>query len=110
MSSSPVKLADMLRVSLDLSLSFFRKLTGEHGLQAGRFGVGNFFQARKVVQVVRIGMNERADDAERLQIFLREDGQRFVRFVFVFADDEGAFQRGRIGGRRRRGDRKDDDG
>lgn len=30
-------------VSLDLSLSFFRKLTGEHGLQAGRFGVGNFF-------------------------------------------------------------------
>ncbi|WP_342032990.1 glutamate synthase-related protein [Agrobacterium pusense] len=30
-------------VSLDLSLSFFRKLTGEHGLQTGQFGVGNFF-------------------------------------------------------------------
>lgn len=35
-------------VSLDLSLSFFRKLTGEHGLQTGQFGVGNFFPAAEL--------------------------------------------------------------
>lgn len=36
-------------VSLDLSLSFFRELTGSDALQAGRFGVGNFFCRRTLL-------------------------------------------------------------
>lgn len=40
-------------VSLDLSLSFFRELTGDAALPAGRFGVGNFFCRRTRLSTVR---------------------------------------------------------
>lgn len=40
-------------VSLDLSLSFFQKLTGNDALQTGRFGVGNFSCRRTPHSTIR---------------------------------------------------------
>ncbi|GLK56620.1 glutamate synthase (NADPH/NADH) large chain [Methylopila capsulata] len=42
-------------VSVDLSQSFFRRLTGRGDLQAGRFGVGNVFLPRDPAQHARAG-------------------------------------------------------
>src|SRR6218665_2633356 len=46
MSSEGV--GDGAGISIDLSLPFFRRLTGQPGLRPGRFGVGNFFMPRDV--------------------------------------------------------------
>ncbi|OYW58989.1 MAG: glutamate synthase large subunit [Rhizobiales bacterium 12-68-15] len=64
MSSEGV--GDGAGISMDLSLPFFRKLTGEAMLAAGRFGVGNFFMPRdpaehpRALRLIRAALAEEA--------------------------------------------------
>lgn len=52
-------------VSLDLSLSFFRELTGEDGLRAGRFGVGNFFCRKIRLSTARLSVSSQTPSKSR---------------------------------------------
>ncbi|MDQ8698127.1 glutamate synthase-related protein [Hyphomicrobium sp. LHD-15] len=72
MSSEGV--GDGAGVSVDLSLKFFRKLTGRGDLEAGRFGVGNFFMPNDAAQHARAeAIVEQALLNEGFAILLKRD-------------------------------------
>ena len=56
-------------------------------------GVRDFFDAREVVRIVLVGLDERALHAERIEMLLSKLRQRFPSQVLVFADEKRHLQR-----------------
>jgi len=86
-------------VSLDLSLSFFRKLTDNDSLQAGRFGVGKPSRLRPVLQLGhathdpgRFGRGKRTGVGTQTAVAAPQGLARVVAFEVAGGEERGGVQ------------------